>query len=224
MSKDNTTSQPAIEYDANITKTIPYYQTIQKESLKLISQLNPNPQTWLDAGCGTANLAQQAMQLFLNCKFTLSDPSEQMLNIAKEKLNSYNCTFLFGGTEDLQLPKDNFDVITAFLSHHYSSREIKENILSNCYHALKQEGIYMTIETVLKDSKLAIDTGTELWRQAQITAGKTVDAANKHVSRLGTELAPVTIHEHFDLMKKAGFKIVELYWVSGMQAAFYAIK
>lgn len=224
MAKDNTTSQPAAEYDANITKTIPYYKIIQEESLRIIGALQKDPKNWLDAGCGTANLSAQAIQLFPDCQFTLSDPSAPMLDIAREKLSGCNCSFLAGATESLTLPAESLDVITACLSHHYSSKADKAKILNNCYQALRPGGIYLTIETVLKDSELAVDTGVELWRLAQIKAGKTEEAANKHVSRLGTELAPVTIHEHFELMKNAGFKIVELYWVSGMQAAFYAVK
>ena len=224
MIKDNTTSQPAAEYDANITKTIPYYKIIQEESLRVIGALKPNPDSWLDAGCGTGNLAAQAIGLFKDCKFSLSDPSESMLNIAKDKLSAYDCRFLVGGTQCLPLESESFDVITACLAHHYSNKEDKIEILRNCYQALKPGGIYLTIETVLKDCKLATDTGVELWRLAQIKAGKSEEAANKHVSRLGSELAPITLCEHFELMKAAGFTVVELYWVSGMQAAFYAVK
>lgn len=224
MAKDNTTSQPAAEYDANITKTIPYYKIIQEESLRIIAGLQHTPKSWLDAGCGTANLAAQAIQQFPSCRFTLSDPSAPMLEIAKDKLAEHDCTFLAGGTESLSLEPQSFDVITACLSHHYASKADKVNIVDNCYQALRTGGVYLTIETVLKDSKLAVDTGVELWRLAQIKAGKTEEAANKHVSRLGTELAPITIHEHFELLKNAGFKVVELYWLSGMQAAFYAVK
>lgn len=224
MSKDNTTSQPAAEYDNNITKTIPYYKIIQEETLRIIASLNPAPQTWLDAGCGTANLAAQAASAFPSCQFTLSDPSAPMLAIAKDKMSGYDCTFLASGTEELLLSTESFDVITACLSHHYADKAGKVKIINNCYQALKTGGVYLTIETILKDSELAVNTGVELWRLAQIRAGKTEDAANKHVSRLGTELAPITICEHFELMKNAGFKVVELYWISGMQAAFYAVK
>lgn len=223
MNKDNTTSQPATEYDSNINKTIPYYKIIQEETLRLIQELKSNPISWLDAGCGTGNLAAQAIQLFPNCTFTLSDPSSAMLNIAQEKLgDKYN--FILGATEELDLKASSFDIITACLAHHYSRKEEKIKILQNCYQALKPAGVYLTIETVLKDSDFATNTGVELWRKAQIRAGKSEEAANKHVSRLGTELVPITLGEHFTLMKAAGFSIVEVYWVSGMQAAFYAIK
>lgn len=224
MLKDNTTSQPAADYDANITKTIPYYKVIQEESLRVIAGLKPNPATWLDAGCGTGNLAVQIMTKFPFCALTVSDPSAPMLQIAKEKLANYECSFLTGPTQELNLSPATFDVITACLSHHYATKDGKRQILSNCYQALKDGGVYLTIETVLKDSKLGTDTGVELWRQAQIRAGKSEEAANKHVSRMGTELVPITIHEHFELMQQAGFKTVELFWLSGMQAAFYAVK
>lgn len=224
MARDNTTSQPAAEYDANINMTIPYYRVIQEESLRIVGELNCKPNTWLDAGCGTGNLAAQIVQAFPSCQLTVSDPSAPMLQLAKEKLAEYDCRFLTGTTETLELQVEEFDVITACLSHHYADQITKQKILSNCYHALKQGGIYLTIETVLKDSKLGTDIGVELWRKAQICAGKTEEAANKHVSRMGTELAPITLGEHFALMNKAGFKNVELFWTSGMQAAFYAVK
>lgn len=224
MSKDNSTSQPAAEYDSNITKTIPYYSTIQAECIRLISQLKPRPASWLDTGCGTGNMAELAMQAFPKCAFTLADPSAAMLDIAKAKFKDQDCQFLQGKTNELELNPKSFTVITACLSHHYDIGLEKWKILSSCREALRPGGVYLTVETVAKDTSLGSQTCVELWRQAQLKAGKSEAAVTKHLSRLGDELAPISLREHFRLLKDVGFKNVELYWLSGMQAVFYATK
>jgi tRNA (cmo5U34)-methyltransferase len=38
------------------------------------------------------------------------------------------------------------------------------------------------------------------------------------------EFVPITAEEHFDAFAQTGFRVVELFWFSQMQAGFYAIK
>lgn len=58
--RDNTTSQSAALYDANVEKTIPRYSQFYPETLDLVGAVIPNPSLWLDTGCGTGNLAAKA--------------------------------------------------------------------------------------------------------------------------------------------------------------------
>jgi tRNA (cmo5U34)-methyltransferase len=46
----------------------------------------------------------------------------------------------------------------------------------------------------------------------------------KHLARFGTELKPVRIAEHLELLRAVGFATAEIFWRAHMQAGFYAIK
>ncbi len=82
-----------------------------------------SPKNWLDTGCGTGTLVEKAIKQFPSTHFVLVDPSQQMIEAAKQKLATYpNVEFLEPApTKNLSNIKTIFDVITAIQSHHYST-------------------------------------------------------------------------------------------------------
>lgn len=223
--KDNTTSQPAVEYDTNITKTMPFYNTFHDKVISLVEIVKPEAQSWLDTGCGSGTFVAKAMKKFSHTNFLLADPSSAMLEITKEKLMDKNCQFFLCGTDELNLPEESLDVISAILAHHYySSLTAKRSAVANCFRMLKAGGIYVNFESFKPASEQGMWIALECWRRAQIAAGKEEKEVEKHLNRCGTEFFPVTLDDHMQLLKESGFSVVELFWLSGMQAGIYAIK
>lgn len=222
--RDNKTSQPAHEYDANIHKTLPFYDCFHESAISLVEAVNPCPGSWLDTGGGTGTLIKRAAGFFPGTAFALADPSAAMLDVAKEKLAGPECIFLAAGTESLACPPASFDVITAIMAHHYLDRETRRQATANCLRMLKAGGVYITFENIMPASDRGREIGLARWRQAQLRQGKDAAAVEKHISRFGVEYFPITIAEHLALLRDTGFTTVELLWASGMQAGFYAIK
>lgn len=223
--KDNRTSQPAREYDANVGKTIPFYDLIHAAALDLVEVINPAPDAWLDTGCGTGTLVDLALRRFPRTSFTLADPSDAMLDIAREKLAGRDgCRFLAAGTEAVDLPEQSFDIITAVLAHHYFSPETRRAATANCFRLLKEGGVFITFETIMPRSPDGLKIGLEVWRRAQLARGKNEADVDKHIKRYGTELLPIEAAAHLQLLAATGFTAAELFWASGLQAGFYAVK
>jgi tRNA (cmo5U34)-methyltransferase len=221
--RDNKTSQSAAQYDANVEKTIPRYSQFHLETLDLVGAVNPKPLLWLDTGCGTGNLAAKAADRFAGVRFILSDPSAAMLDIAREKLQGIEAEYVLSGSEALS-PAGLVDVVTAIMSHHYLTAEQRRQATENCFAALKPGGVYVTFETIRPCSEAATAIGLQRWRQHQLNSGKPAEEVEKHISRYGVELLPITIEEHLQLLRQAGFSSVEILWASGLQAGFYALK
>ena len=221
--RDNTTSQSAALYDANVEKTIPRYSQFHLETLELVRTVIPEPALWLDTGCGTGNLAAKAIDRFAGVKFILCDPSAAMLDIAREKLPGMAVEYIQSGSETLSLASP-VDVVTAIMSHHYLTVEQRRQATENCFAALKPGGVYVTFETIRPCSETATAIGLQRWRQHQLSSGKPAEEVEKHISRYGVELLPITIEEHLQLLRQVGFPVVEILWASGLQAGFYAVK
>jgi len=224
---DNKTSQKAKDYDAKVEKTHPMYPFFHNETLSLVEVVNPEPSRWLDTGCGTGELVSKALKSFEKTHFVLADPSEAMLAIAKEKFDGASHSqleYVQAGTEELNFPVESFDVITAILSHHYFDRETREKVTAHCFSLLKEGGVYVTFENITPYTEKGIQIGLERWCQAQIKKGKSVEEAQRHMTRFGKEYYPITLDSHVRLLQDAGFSTVEVLWVSSMQAGFYAIK
>lgn len=224
--RDNKTSQSAQEYDNNIEKTIPMYKFFNEQIIDLVKAVKPDTKVWLDTGCGTGNLISKAKEEFPKTRFILADPSLAMLSIAKDKFRDKerDMEFISAGTENLELPDDNCDVITTVMSHHYFDEKERIVATQNCFRMLKKGGVYVNFETIRPSTKNGLIIGLERWRRAQIGKGKSPESVEKHISRYGIELFPISIKSHLDLLYETGFSAVEILWVSVMQAGFYAIK
>ena len=223
--KDNKTSQPAGDYDGNIGKTMPFYDLFHENALGLIEVVKPDPQQWLDTGCGTGTLVTKAAERFGQTRFSLADPSSAMLDLAKAKLTGPAFSFCIGGTEELSFDAESFDVITAILSHHYySSAEDKRRAAENCFRMLNPGGIYVNFESFRPASEQGFRIAIEGWRRAQVARGKKEVDIDKYLSRCGVEFFPALLEDNVRLLLETGFCVVEIFWMSGMQAGMYGIK
>jgi len=66
--------------------------------------------------------------------------------------------------------------------------------------------------------------GNQYWKNFQLSHGRNEKEIQKHLERFDTEYFPITVEEHLELLRATGFKTVELFWYSYMQAGFYCIK
>ena len=225
---DNKSAHMANEYDEKIRETIPYYDAFHLETIDLVKSINAIPEKWLDTGCGTGNFISSAAKAFKGTKFVLADPSKDMLDIARQKISGAGCTELellypvpSGGIE---LPEEEFEVITAIQCHHYLDVEGRKEAIQNCFRMLKCNGVFITFENIRPLSQVGTLIGLDRWKQFQTSKGKSDEEAEKHIGRFDKEYFPITIEEHLELLKEVGFSFVEVFWYSYMQAGFYAIK
>jgi tRNA (cmo5U34)-methyltransferase len=226
---DNTTPYKAAEYDDNVKRTIPFYGQMHTQTIELVKTIKPQFRLWLDTGCGTGSLVKQALNIFPGGRFALADPSEEMLQVARKRLQSYPnervCFALLRTCEELtaNLPQRP-DIITAIMCHHYMDMERRRQATQACFNMLTEDGLYVTFENVRPVSAEAIKLDLQRWHQFQLSQGRTKAAADEHVARFGKAYFPITVKEHLGILQDCGFRVSELFWYSYMQAGFYAIK
>ena len=217
-------------YDDVVRQIMPFYDTIQAETVDLVKTLQLDVTQWLDTGCGTGALVETAIRFFPNTAFILTDPTELMLKRAGDKLKAFpgkQVKFLPPTpTEGLLVHQDVLkpQVITAILCHHYYTREQRRTATDICYRLLDAGGVFISVENIMPDSVKGTQLGLERWKRFQIEHGRVSVAAEKHVKRFNSEYFPITVNEHITLLKEIGFQTIELFWRSQMQAGFYAMK
>ena len=79
-------NEEAQKFDEQVQKNIACYNQMIEVLINAIPDTKENPKI-LDLGCGTGNITQKAKERFPNAKITCLDLSENMIEIAKEKLN-----------------------------------------------------------------------------------------------------------------------------------------
>ena len=224
--KDNKSSYNSSIYDENITNVLPYYTEYHAQVIdvaKMISSDKEGSIKWLDTGCGTGTLALRALGEIPDIAFTLCDPSEGMLEVAKEKLGGKNISFN-NVTSDALTYENEFDIVTAIQSHHYYDIETRDIAVKKCYRALKNDGIFVTFENIRMSTEESDAIALNRWGQFLSDHGWTPEEVKAHQARRGVEMFPITIEQHLEMLKNAGFKSVDILWVSYMQAGFWAIK
>ena len=224
---DNKTPHKSSEYDCKVRKTIPFYEFFHEETINLIKTIKPNVKKWLDTGCGTGFLIEKAAAVFKDCKFILSDPSSEMLMRAKKRLQDCkNVEYLDPiETENMKLVRQKeYDVITAIQTHHYLNREDRMKATENCYRLLKDNGIYVTFENIRPENDGVLDFQLDRWMNFQLLKGRSKRAVAEHRKRFGVKYFPIRVSEHLELLNSVGFRIVEIFWLSYLQAGFFCIK
>ena len=224
---DNSTPHMAGVYDKKVRETLPYYDCLIKEAVEIVKTINPSPNVWLDTGCGTGNIIDEALNQFDKTKFFIGDPSQEMLDIAVSKNINNKRVKSIGAyaTQDLKnIDIDKPEVITAIQCHHYVDEKTRECAIKVCYDLLQDGGVFVTSENISPATQEGIDYAKKRSVNFQITQGRTFEEASAHTNRFGVNYFPITVETYIKLLKKCGFRIVELLWVSQSLAGFYCIK
>ena len=214
----------AVDYDGNIRKVIPFYDDIYDRIFGVIeAYCGEKPLALLDTGCGTGSLGARAVKELKLSRLVLCDPSEKMLEDAKIKLQGQQCEFVLAGSEQLDL-ENSFDVVTAIQSHHYFDRKTRQTAVANCFRALKKGGLFICFENTAPNTSTGKNIMLTQLEKFEFAAGRTAEDIKAHSARYNTEFFPITITDHFELLKNTGFEVTELFWHTYMQSGFYAIK
>jgi tRNA (cmo5U34)-methyltransferase len=123
----------------------------------------------LDLGCGDGILIHELLKIDGTISATLIDCSEDMLNMAKERLTGFkNIQFIETSFRDLshtniQLP--NFDfIVSGFAIHHITMSE-KETLFNHIYSHLDTGGYFVNIELILSPTETLEEWYLNLWSE-----------------------------------------------------------
>ena len=226
---DNSTPHGAKEYDEEILRTVPFYRRFHAETIDLVRMVRPGVSVWLDTGCGTGYLVEQALPVFPETRFLLADPARAMLETAGARLASYPLArvSLLGAMATEQLEgnvPETPDVISAIQCHHYGRNEARRRATSACFRLLGAGGLYVTFENIRPDTARGVEIGLDRWAGFERAAGRPTQAVEEHRARFDRDYFPITVPEHLELLRTSGFSVAEIFWRSHMQAGFYAIK
>lgn len=97
----------------------------------------------IDIGCGTGSLLAKLSERYPNSRFLGIDPSETAITHAMKKLKGKPVRLEKLSGEMLAL-SERFEM--AYLGESLYAAEDKRTVLSNCYRALKEDGMLMVME------------------------------------------------------------------------------
>jgi tRNA (cmo5U34)-methyltransferase len=200
-------------------------------SLELVTEsarrLSPQAKNLLDIGCGGGNYTLKMLSKMpaLNC--TLLDLSKAMLDKASERASAETTgeiKMIQQDIRDADLGNNRYDIILAgAVLHHLRDDSDWENVFAKLYNALTPGGCLLISDLIKQDS----DTLNEyFWEQygdyLESVGGK--EYKKTIFDFIDREDTPRPLFYQLDLMKKTGFKSIDILHKNICYASYGGIK
>ena len=202
-----------------------------KISLELITEASkriiPNAQNLLDIGCGGGNYSLMMLTKIPDLNCTLVDLSRPMLDKAFERVSqktNNNVTILQGDIREVGLRENHFDIILAgAVLHHLRDDKDWETTFEKLFKLLRPGGCLMISDLITQDTELLNDYIWERYGDfLEGLGGK--EYRQKVLAYVEKEDSPRSMNYQLDLMKRVGFKKVEILHKNMCFGAFGGIK
>lgn len=202
-----------------------------KISLELITEASkrivPNAENILDIGCGAGNYTIKMLSKISNLNCTLVDLSKPMLERAFKRVSengSKSVQILQGDIREVPLIEDNYDIILAgAVLHHLREDNDWESTFKKLYSLLKPGGCLMISDLITQDTEILNKYTWEKYGDYLEHIGGT-EYKTKVLEYVAIEDSPRSINYQLELMKKVGFKSVEILHKNMCFGAFGGIK
>lgn len=200
-------------------------------SLELITEsakrINPQSTHLLDIGCGAGNYTLKMLQKLPELNCTLIDLSKPMLDKACERVSAITdkeIKIIEGDIREANLQSNYFDIILAgAVLHHLRNDDDWEFVFKKLFNILKQGGCLMISDLIKQDTDVM---NNYIWEKygdyLEKTGGE--DYKSKVLAYVEKEDSSRSLNYQLDLMKKVGFKNVEILHKNLCFAAYGGIK
>lgn len=206
--------------------------TIDAEiSLELITEsakrICPEAVSLLDIGCGAGNYTLKMLSKLPQLSCTLIDISEPMLNRAYErvaKITDKKINIINEDIRDAHLQENHYDIILAgAVLHHLREDADWEFVFKKLFMILKPGGCLMISDLVTQDTDVLNNyTWQKYGDYLEKLGGR--DYRLKVLAYVEKEDSPRSLNYQLGLMKKVGFKSVEILHKNMCFAAYGGIR
>jgi ubiquinone/menaquinone biosynthesis C-methylase UbiE len=226
MNTDKITEQfnkIAEEYDSRRRTFIPCFDDFYKTSISFLSYCRNDFKNILDLGAGTGLLTKYLYDKYPAASYTLSDISEQMLDVAKKRFNGLqNFNFeVFDYTK--VFPEMKYDLIASALSIHHLEHEDKARLYVKIYNALEDGGYFINLDQVSPVSE-SMNQLYEGWWGDFIKNGNLSAEEIEGLKKRRALDREDTVAGSIAKLKNAGFKIAECFYSYMKFSVIIAIK
>lgn len=205
--------EEAKEFDELILKLIPYYKDMINALISPIPFNNDDSIEVLDLGCGTGTITKTLKDKFSNAEVTCLDLAENMIKMAKIKLDKYKgIDYVIEDFYSLEFSK-SYDVIVSSLAlHHLVTDDDKIEFYKKIYNALNEGGVFYNADVVLGSKNYLQDLYISKWKEFMNLSISMEEIEEKWIPAAEEEDHPAKLMDHLHWLLDIGFKDVDVIW------------
>jgi len=192
-----------------------------------VRYVTPEAKSLLDIGCGAGNYSLKMLQKIPGLNCTLVDLSLPMLQKAQERISQEttgSVQILQADIREVELPENEFCIAFAgAVLHHLRADSEWELVFEKIYRALKPGASFWICDLISHDVP-AIQQLFENKYGEFLTGLGGADYKDHVLNYINREDTPRSVYYQLDLMKKVGFRHVEILHKNSCFAAFGGIK
>ncbi len=202
----------AESFDKIVQKNIACYDEMLTALINAIPDNKKNPKI-LDLGCGTGNITLKALGRFPEAEVTCLDLSENMIEIAKNKLSDYEkVNYILGDFTKMELDT-KFDVVLSSLAlHHIETDEEKELMYKSIYDVLEKDGVFYNADVIKANSSYIEDLNNKIAFEDMKNNGVSDEEISEHKGKRDANDIPTTLFNHIKMLENVGFKEIDVIW------------
>lgn len=201
-------------FDDMATRCIPYYQEVIQLSASAADKFIPDNGLVYDIGSSTGNTLLFIAKALRDKKINLIgiDPSESMLNKAREKASvytySHDIQFLEGSAESFDFKKADMIILNYTLQFIEVSQ--RPALIQKLYDSLNPGGMLLLSEKLCQEDEDVQEFNTETYEAFKAGNGYSyLEIANKRQA-LENILVPGSLSSNLDLLQDSGFHRIEI--------------
>lgn len=201
-------------FDDMANRCIPYYREVIQLTASAADKFVPDNGLIYDIGCSTGNTLLFIAKALREKKVNLVgiDPSESMLNKAKEKASvytySHDIQFLEGSAEGFEFK--NADMIILNYTLQFIAPEKRSELIQKLYDSLNPGGMLILSEKLRQEDEDVQEFNTETYEAFKAGNGYSyLEIANKRQA-LENILVPGSLSSNLDLLRNSGFERIEI--------------
>lgn len=217
--------EEAAQYDGIIKNLIPYYHNMVEVLVNTLPFGNSREIEMIDLGCGTGTISRAVRDVFPKAKLTCVDISEKMLKVAAGKLSDVSdATFINRNFDDFIFDQKYDAVVSSLALHHLETKQDKLEFYKKIYSCLNDGGVFINADVVLASSEELQKRYIEQWKSFMSKNVPEDEVKNKWIPTYYEEDRPVSMMDHIEMLKDAGFKTIDIVWKYYNFAVYMAVK
>ncbi|MGV3704318.1 MAG: class I SAM-dependent methyltransferase [Arcticibacter sp.] len=194
---------------------------------EVVKRVTPNAKSLLDIGCGAGNYTLKMLQKLPGLNCTLVDLSDPMLKKARDRVSEATKGTVITFQSDIReidLPEQEYCIAVAgAVLHHLREESEWVHVFQKIFRSLKPGASFWICDLVSHDHP-AIQQFFEDTYGAFLTELGGKDYKEKVLDYIDREDTPRSVFFQMELMKKVGFRHVELLHKNSCFAAFGGIR